>query len=218
MRIVSTDPNEFGFIAIGQLAWGFIAIGQMARGVFVLGQLAVGVAGVGQCICCIWGVGQVGMGVAWFSGMVGVGGRGFGIVGRLVPGLDPPRLAPPAVSYGEAVAVGGGHVRVQVVQDAYGPALAEGGMVLPVKLSPSVAGALQQNSARVPEVFAHLRREGELVVCDGLVEVPGLRSSIGSPEALAARLVGLVFLATIWWFVFATAVLGDGTPTLSWPG
>ena len=218
MRIVSTDPNEFGFIAIGQLAWGFIAIGQMARGVFVLGQLAVGVAGAGQCICCIWGVGQVGMGVAWFSGMIGVAGRGFGGVLRMVPGLDPPRLEPPAVSYGEAVAVGGGHVRLQVVEDGYGPALADGGMVLPVKLTPAVAGALQANSARVPEVFAHLRREGQHVVCDELVEVPGLRSTVGSMGLLAARAMGMMVLGIIWWFVFATAVLGDGTPKLTWPG
>jgi hypothetical protein len=58
MRLVSTDPNEPGIFAVGQLAVGIfalgqlslgvVAVGQLARGVFAFGQLAVGVVAIGQ--------------------------------------------------------------------------------------------------------------------------------------------------------------------------
>jgi hypothetical protein len=212
VQIVSTNPNEFGLLAVGQEAWGFVAIGQMARGVLVLGQLAVGVAGVGQCCACIWGVGQVGLGVAWFGAMIGVGGRGFGGVLRLIPGLDPPRLAPPEVPL-EAVLAGGaaGHVKLDVVGSPDGPRLARGGQALPIKLTPEVAGALGANAPQLPQVFARVRRHGPVVLCDQLVEVPGVRRTAGaSGWLLAARLATLVAIATAWWFLFVELVLFPG--------
>lgn len=81
------DPNEpallavgqeaVGIFAFGQAALGVVAVGQMARGVFVVGQLAIGVFGVGQGVLCI----------GWGGGMLGVAGRGFGIVLRVLPKL-----------------------------------------------------------------------------------------------------------------------------------
>jgi len=208
VQIVSTDPHQFGIIAVGQEAWGFIAIGQMARGFLVLGQLAIGVAAIGQCTACIWGVGQVGMGVAWFSGMMGLGGRGYGGVLRLIPGLDPPRRSPDTVPLDDVMAGrASGHVRLQVVEGGSGPVLGQNGAPLPIKMTPQVAGALQLHARELPEVFARLRRHGPVVLCDGLVEVPGLRSTSTSKGLLAVRLLALLAVATSWWFIFAQAVL-----------
>jgi hypothetical protein len=208
VQIVSTNPNQFGVIAVGQEAWGIIAIGQMARGFIVLGQLAVGVVGAGQCAAVVWGVGQVGLGVAWFTAMVGIGGRGYGGVLRLVPGLDPPRQAPDTVPLDDVMTGrASGHVRLQVVADGNGAGLGQNGAVLPIKLTPQVAGALDLHAPKIPEVFARLRRHGPVVLCDGLVEVPGLRSTSTSKGLLAARLLALVTIATVWWFIFANAVL-----------
>lgn len=208
MQIVSTDPKHFGVIAVGQEAWGIIAIGQMARGFVVLGQLAVGVIGAGQLACVVWGVGQAGIGVAWFTAMIGLGGRGYGGVLRLIPGLDPPRAAPDSVPLDDVMAGrAAGHVRLQVVAEGNGAALGQNGVPLPIKLTPSVAGALNENATKLPEVFARLRRHGPVVLCDGLVEVPGLRSTSTSKGLLVARLLALVAVATVWAFVFANAVV-----------
>ncbi len=208
MQIVSTNPHEFGVISVGQEAWGIIAIGQMARGVFVVGQLAVGVAGVGQCCACIWGVGQVGFGVAWFTAMIGLGGRGYGGVLRLIPGLDPPRRAPEEVAL-EQVMAGGttGHVKLEVIDVGAGPTLGRGGQPLGIKMTPEVAGALGAHSAELPEVYAHLRRHGPVVLCDGLIEVPGVRGTGPHKGLLVVRLVTLAALATAWWFLFVELVL-----------
>lgn len=208
MQIVSTDPKQFGIIAIGQEAWGVIAIGQMARGFIVLGQLAVGVIGVGQCAAVVWGVGQVGIGVAWFTGMVGLGGRGYGGVLRLVPGLDPPRVAPDAIPLDDVMSGrGSGHVRLQVIAQGHGAALGQNGAALPIKLTPEVACALARHATQLPEVFARLRRHGPVVLCDGLVEVPGLRSTGNWTGLLVVRLLALVGIAIGWWFAFWQFVL-----------
>jgi hypothetical protein len=87
VRIFTTNPNEpallavgqeaVGIFAFGQVALGVVAVGQMARGVFVVGQLAIGVVGLGQGVACL----------GWGGGMVGVAGRGFGVVLRVLPKL-----------------------------------------------------------------------------------------------------------------------------------
>jgi hypothetical protein len=96
VRLISTDPSEFGVIGIGQEAQGFLAFGQFAKGVIAVGQIAIGVVAVGQVSISIAGVGQVGGAVAWFAGMLGLGGRGLCL--RLIPGLDLPRTPPHEVS------------------------------------------------------------------------------------------------------------------------
>jgi hypothetical protein len=208
VRIVSSDPNEFAIISVGQEAWGFIAIGQMARGFLVLGQLAVGIAGVGQCCACIWGVGQVGFGVAWFTAMVGLGGRGFGGVLRLVPGLDPPRITPIEVPLQDVLSgANAGHVKVDVDVAGGAPILLRDGQALPVKTTPEVAGALLLHADKVKKVFARLRRHGPVVVCDQLVEVPGQRKTGTGMGLLVLRVVTLCALATAWWFLFVELVL-----------
>jgi hypothetical protein len=209
VQIVSSDPNQFAVISVGQEAWGIIAIGQMARGVFVLGQLAVGVAGVGQCCACVWGVGQVGFGVAWFTAMVGLGGRGYGGVPRLIPGLDPPRLAPPEVALDEVMAgSAAGHVKLDVLAGAGGAVFGRDGQPLPIKMTPEVAGALQlHGGGELKRVFARLRRHGPVVLCDQLVEVPGERSTSSNKALLAIRILSLFALATVWWALFVTLVL-----------
>jgi hypothetical protein len=213
VRLVSTDPSEFGVFGVGQLAHGVIAVGQFARGFIAFGQVAVGVVAVGQLSFSIVGVGQLGAGVAWFTGMLGLGGRGFCF--RLIPGLDLPRTPPPEVALA-AVWQGAtqGFVRLGVAPSPAGPVLVSPtGQVVPVKFRPAVAwalaSALQKGVLR--EVYAFLRREGDVVIADRLVEVPGLRKS-GIPTWLnVVRLVLLAALATVWCWVFSEVVLGDAS-------
>jgi hypothetical protein len=208
VRFISTDSSELGIIGVGQFAHGFFAFGQVACGVVAVGQAAVGVLAIGQASFSICGAGMVGGGVAWFGGMLGIGGRGVCI--RLIPGLDVPRTLPETVPF-HAVWQGAtrGLVRVGVSATPTGIALTADGHVLPVKFRPHVLWALD-NAVRthgMREVYASLRREGESIVCDRLVEVPGQRKG-GIPLWLnVLRFVMLVGLATGWWYAFSEAVL-----------
>ena len=203
MRFLSTDPSEFGVIGVGQEAHGFFAFGQFARGVVAVGQLAIGVVAVGQVSFSIVGVGQVGGGVGWFAGMLGLGGRGVCL--RLIPGLDLPRIPPPEVPL-EAVLHGSarGFVRLAVMTTPDAPALGANGQRLPIKLRPQLLWALDAASRAhgIREVFASLRREGDVIVCDRLVEVPGQRKGSIPLAVNVLRFVVLVMLATAWWFAF----------------
>lgn len=208
MRWLSTDPSEFGIISVGQHAHGFFAFGQMARGVVAIGQLAIGVVAVGQLSLSIVGVGQVGGGVAWFAGMLGVGGRGICL--RLIPGLDLPRRAPNETPLAEIwQGRARGFVRLGVTSTPQGPALVSGGQILDIKLRPQVAWALANALGRdgLREIFAFLGREGDVVVCDRLVEVPGQRKGAIPLWLNVVRFVALAVLATVWCYLFDEAVL-----------
>ena len=211
MQLISTTNGEFGFIAIAQEAWGVIAIGQIARGFFVLGQLAVGVVGAGQGAFVVFGVGQVGAGVMGFSGMMGVAGRGFGLVLRLLPGFDLPRIPPKTVPLGEIHAGRQqGAVRLQVLGEGVNVRLGLNGQALPIKLTPKAAGALGVTDRKtVPEIYAVLRREGRVLVCDRLIEVVGARKTFRFDAFFFMRFACLVALALVWWLVMATIVIPD---------
>src|SRR5262245_45469032 len=99
MRIFSTDPEQPGVFAVGQLAVGVFALGQLSLGVVAVGQLARGVIAIGQLAVGVVAIGQGAVGLWHGTGMVALGGqRGFGGVLHLLPRLvdEPlPELAPP---------------------------------------------------------------------------------------------------------------------------
>lgn len=203
MKLLTTDPSEIGVVSVGQFAHGIFAFGQFARGFIAVGQVAVGVVALGQLSFSVLGVGQAGGGIAWFAGMVGVGGRGICL--RLIPGLDLPRDPPALVPIDAAMrGEARGFVHTAVIDGPRGAKLAIGGNVLPAKMPPALSRALTEayRAGKVTEIYAHLRRVGDVVVCDRLMEVPGKRSSgFGLPIEIV-RFMLLVLLATGWWYAF----------------
>jgi hypothetical protein len=197
--------GEPGVVAVGQEAQGIFAFGQFARGFVAVGQIAIGVVAIGQVSASVVGVGQVGIGVAWFTGMLGLGGRGFCL--RLIPGIDPPRSSPATLPF-EALANGApgaeGFVRVDVLDTPRGARLALNGAILPVKSTPEIAWALTdaRRKGLLASAFAHIRRAGVTLVCDRIVEIPGTRRTYGLPFQIA-RAVLLVGIAVAWWYAFA---------------
>lgn len=194
--------GEPAVVGVGEAPLAIFAIGQFARGFIAIGQVAVGVIVVGQVGVAVWGVGQLGFGVGWSTGMVAISGRGWPL--RLIPGLDPPRNTPAAAAF-EAIAQGGpqaeGYVRAGVTSSIRGARLEADGRELPVKMTPLVAGALAAASQRGSprQLLAHVRHAAGHVVCDGLVEIPGERSTYGMGFQIA-RVALLVLLSAAWWW------------------
>jgi hypothetical protein len=199
MKLFAAD-GSLAFLSVGESSVGVFAAGQFARGFFAIGQFAYGVVAVGQFSGSVVGIGQFGGGVSFFAGMFGVGGRGFCL--RLIPGIDPPRVAPETIAFQSLAGSGGkGFVKADVVGTPNGARLAQGGATLPVKMTPAVAAALEASKGRLAEVYAHLKVIGPIVVCDRLIEVPGMRSTYPF-WFQALRVAALVGLGTIWWYGF----------------
>lgn len=104
MRWFSTDPEQPGVFAVGQLAQGIFALGQMATGVIAIGQLARGVIAVGQGAVGFVAIGQGALGIFYGIGMVGVVGRGRGWVLKLLPEVRVERPVIPTVPPPRALA------------------------------------------------------------------------------------------------------------------
>jgi hypothetical protein len=86
MRLLSTDPDQPGFFAVGQVAVGVIAIGQLSLGVIAVGQLARGILCIGQGAIGVVAVGQGAVGLWHATAMIGLAGRtGSGMVLHLLP-------------------------------------------------------------------------------------------------------------------------------------
>lgn len=122
MQLFSTDPNEPGVIAVGQLATGIFAFGQGATGIIAIGQMARGVIVVGQLAIGFVAIGQLAIGIFYAVGMIGVGGRGAGLVLTLLPKLvklEPQRPhQPPLTTLARLYAEGGvGHVHLHLDRD-----------------------------------------------------------------------------------------------------
>ncbi len=187
--VIAIGQVATGYVAIGQMATGVIAVGQLARGVFVVGQLAVG--------CC--GVGMVGLGVFWMAALMGLGGRGKGIVLPLVPSLEPPRNFP-ATTLSSAVwhGQGAGWLAVLLRLEADGSvALYEQSQRLGAKLSCRVLGRARSACMASTACYAvaHVRRVGNLLVCDRLMNVPG--RSTDRPHFWLWTVLGFVALIAV---------------------
>lgn len=85
IRWIDVGEEAHGVIAFGQVATGVIAVGQMATGVIAVGQVARGLIAIGQGAVGLVAIGQGSIGVFYAVGMVGIGGRGFGIVLPTIP-------------------------------------------------------------------------------------------------------------------------------------
>lgn len=116
MKLIDFSDNAFGIIAIGGQATGVIAIGQVANGVVAIGQIATGVFAfgqlarggfvVGQLAIGLVSVGMLGVGVFWSGAMLGVAGRGKGLVLPLIPASRRSAGLPPLESARQRVARG----------------------------------------------------------------------------------------------------------------
>lgn len=95
MRFFDAGEQAEGIFAFGQFATGVVAVGQVATGVIAIGQVARGVVAIGQGAVGIIAIGQGSLGALYAVGMLGIGGRGLGIVLPVMPSLGPQRELPP---------------------------------------------------------------------------------------------------------------------------
>jgi len=202
MKLFDVGAHAVGVIAVGQQATGFFAFGQFATGVIAIGQVARGGIAIGQLAFGLIGWGQVGAGMFHAVGMVGVGGRGFGPVLRLVPLLGRPRVLPPTTTLDAVEAGSAGWIEADLEKDLR--LYNKGGAVLPIKLD----RRLQQGGQEVTalgrhRVLAHTRRVAlgasreYLLVCDRIAYEPARPYERRGFWVLAAfQALGLVALGT----------------------
>jgi hypothetical protein len=186
-----------------------IAIGQLARGGIAIGQLAFGLVG--------WG--QLGGGVFHAVGMLGVGGRGFGPVLRLIPSVGRPCELPRSTSLAAVESGEGGWVEAQLTPDLH---LAAPGASAPIKLDRRLqTGARRITTQGSQHVLAYVRPIGPTLVCERITYEPPRPYQQKSFWTLAAfQLAGLLVLATAWAGVVGHdvavglgKVMGAGTPS-----
>jgi len=84
-KLFDVGQQAEGIIAVGQLATGVVAIGQVATGVIAIGQVARGVIAIGMGAIGLVSIGMGSAGLFYSVGLLGVGGRGLGIILPLVP-------------------------------------------------------------------------------------------------------------------------------------
>ncbi len=199
MKLFSSD-GSLAVVAVGDAPIGIFAIGQVARGFIAIGQLGVGVIVLGQGVVSVYGVGQGGIGVGWFGGMLGLGGRGLCF--RLIPGMDPPRVAPTEIAFQSLFqGVPEGFVRAQLLDTPRGTRIAQNGEPLPIKMTPRVAWAIgNARTAKVNELYAHVKMVGRTAVCDSVMEIPGARTTYGMGFQIF-RVLMLMVVATFWWWM-----------------
>lgn len=210
MDFVSVGQNAEGFIAIGQHARGVIAFGQIATGVIAVGQVARGCFTLGQVAFGFTGWGQLGFGIMHAVGMLGAGGRGFGIVLPLTPSVGRARVAPDSIALERALGGEAGWVKTELISDAYGLGLANNGQRLPIKLDRRLqdgAAVLTRDGSR--HVWAYVVVHSGVPVCERIQHAPPrpwehprfyLRAGL--------QFAGLVVLATAWWLLVGRELLG----------
>ncbi len=209
MRWIAIGQEAEGVIAVGQVATGVFALGQMATGVVAVGQVARGFVAIGQGAIGVIAVGMGSVGLVWSVGMIGVGGRGFGLVLPLVPSLGP-RLAAPDTMPARRLAdedARAGHLRAMLGRDDAGPVLRADGKALPVRFDPRLRGTIEGRAGDV-DVYAHVSRGPDGWVCDELLEVPRPRwKTPGWWGWWAVQLGGLAVIVTLFWLVAGIPVV-----------
>ncbi len=210
MDFISVGQEAEGFIAIGQHARGVIAFGQIATGVIAVGQVARGCFTLGQVAFGFVGWGQVGFGLLHAVGMLGAGGRGFGIVLRLTPGVGKPRVVPQTIPPERALGGEEGWVKAELSYDEHGPLLTSDGRRLPVKLDRRLQGGVNHLTVHGPrQVWAYVATKSGVPVCERIQHAPPRPYERAGFYAIAtAQFVGLVVMATVWWVMVGRDLLG----------
>jgi hypothetical protein len=210
MEFFSVGEQAHGFIAIGQQAKGVIAIGQLATGVIAIGQLAKGCFTIGQLAFGFIGWGQVGFGILHAVGMMGAGGRGFGLVLPLVPGVGRGRVPPETEPLDSVLRGQAGWTALDLFFDGHGLGLGHEGARLPIKLDRRLQGDADALTVHGPtRVWAFVRTIDGTRVCERIVHVPPRPFEKPNFYALGAvQFALLCVLATAWWLVVGDEILG----------
>jgi len=242
VRLFSTDPDDPGVFAVGQLAYGVFALGQMATGVVAIGQLARGVIAIGQGAIGIVAIGQGAVGVAYGIGMIGLVGRGLGIVVPVLPKVRIVRSKPPKVSpiveLGDLEAAGpdGAWVRMSLDDEQLscgGKALDLETAMVAAPLSHAVANghrhAMVKLTVRI-EVIGPAEGYRDAPETRDVYKALSLHSWSDKTEVklegpltsilgLLARTVGFCGLAALWWFLAGrdvAALFGWAEPLMTY--
>lgn len=206
MRWIAFGAEAEGVIAIGQVATGVIAIGQIATGVIAIGQVARGFVAIGQGAVGLFAVGMGSVGVVWSIGMVGVGGRGAGLILPLVPSLGPTLKKPDLRSSRTVLASTGGGWIAARVDPGDRPTLQDGG-ALDIRFDAPLRPAIEAMTGPT-HVWARLARRDERMVCEELVAVPVPRwTSTRWWVIWALQLSALGIVSMIFWFVAGIPVV-----------
>lgn len=208
IRWVSVGQEAEGVIAIGQVATGVFALGQMATGVVAVGQVARGFVAIGQGAIGVFAVGMGSVGLVYSVGMIGVGGRGFGIILPLVPSLGPRLDVPDTVPVARLMGGGAraGHIEAVLGPGEDGPVLRADGRVVDARFDARLRTAVEEAGER--RVYAHLSHTDQGWVCDELVDVPETRwRKSGWWAWWAAQLVILTIVATVFWLLAGIPVV-----------
>ena len=173
--IIDVGQEARGIIAIGQMATGVVALGQMATGVIAIGQVARGFVAIGQGSIGLVAVGMGAVGVFHSTAMMGVGGRGLGLVMPVSPYWPKKFVQPETTSWSRLKAgkTDEGWLRVELDRDEHGPLLRHDGKDLPVRFDRRMLGAARRYSpSRGDKLFAKVGRHRDGLVCSDLSFVP----------------------------------------------
>jgi len=173
--IIDVGQEARGVIAIGQIATGVVAVGQMATGVIAIGQVARGFVAIGQGSIGLVAVGMGSVGVFHGTAMLGVGGRGLGLVMPVAPYWPKKFVRPDTTSWKRLKegTVEEGWLRVELEADDHGPLLCHDGKALPVRFDRRMLGAAKRYlPSKGNKLFAKIGRQGKGLVCTDLSFVP----------------------------------------------
>lgn len=191
VRFIDIGQEATGFIAIGQFSVGVFALGQMATGFVAVGQVATGVFTLGQGAVGLVSIGMGGVGIYWTGAMLGIGGKGFGIVLPLAPSLGRSRDLPESTSWAKAKA--GDWVATRVSDESPTRLFTANG----VRVRARLRNALHWEPDG--EVLAHVV-DGEMgLEVDRVMRLP--RRRITQPRwwaIWAVQMVGLCALSAAW--------------------
>ncbi len=208
-KFIDIGDEAVGFIAIGQFATGFIAFGQVATGVVAVGQVARGFFVIGQAAFGLVSLGMASGGLIYSVGMVGVGGRGLGLIIPMIPRLRDARKLPAQTSF-ERLRQGGaskGWVEA-IVREAPGRQfnLEIGGVRSEVKFDARLRHALSTLDGRTILAFIEASESG--LVARRLMSIPGSRLKEPRWLLIWAFQLSLLAAATFFfWFAVARPVL-----------
>jgi hypothetical protein len=229
---LSTDPERPGVFAVGQEACGIFALGQLATGVIAVGQVARGVVAVGQGAVGVVAIGQGALGILYAGGMFAIGGRGFGLVLKVLPKVWLERyerpVLPPLTSLGSLES--GERTLGWVLARLEGGALVVDGEPAPLEPSEELKQQLREavagehtHACVTVEAEERMRpdeggyreaapRERALVGkrMQSWREAPPrirLEGALTSPGGLALRALVMVALVVAWWVLAGADVL-----------